>query len=75
MIEEIERQELDEVMFQMALHGADKKSIDKFKSEYENRSKPDTEKVKDIRIPLSQFERMGLKIGKYSSTRVIRGNK
>ena len=71
---EIEKQEIDDYLFKMALHGVPKKDIDKLRDKFE-REIGKEEKPKDIRIPMSEFRKLGLGIGKRTSTRVVREKK
>jgi len=72
MLKEIGRQEMENIIFQMALHGADKEKIDKFRNEYESNLEGKEKELKDIRIPPSEFRKLGLGIGKKTHTRIIR---
>ena len=59
----------------MSIHGVPKKKIDEIHSRYNKKTKTDEEKTKDIRIPMSEFKKQGLRIGKKTTTRFIRGKK
>jgi len=72
VLKEIERQDLDDTTFRMALHGVSKENIDKFRNECEGKSKSDSDKLKDIRIPPQKFRQLGLGIGKKTHTIIKR---
>jgi len=55
----------------MALHGVPKKEIDKIRDKFERQIEGDKKK-KTIKDPMSEFKKLGIKIGKKTSTRVVR---
>jgi len=67
MLEEIAYRDLNEKLFQLSLHGVAKKDIDKIRRDFENQNEP-----KDIKIPISDFQHMGLSLGRPNTTKVIR---
>jgi len=72
---EIGRKEIDDYLFQMALHGVPKKKIDEIRNKFDRETCKEEKKPKDIRIPMSEFRKLGLGIGKRTSTRVVREKK
>jgi hypothetical protein len=69
---ELLRQEWEEVLFQMALHGVPKDKLDQLRKEINQDPKKTPENVK---IPLAEFRSLGLSFGKENKTKVIRGSK
>lgn len=68
--QEIIEQDFEQQMFQMSLHGIGKEELKRIRKEFEHRL---DDKDEDIRIPIEQFERLGLPFGKANKTKVIRG--
>lgn len=69
MLNEINHKDLEDKLFQLSLHGVNKKEIDKIRRDFEQQS---SDEPKDIRIPLTDFQQMGLSLGRPNATRVIR---
>lgn len=69
VLEELEKQEFEDTLLQMALHGVSQKEINKLRNAFEDNK---DSKPKDIRIPLAQFRNMGLAMAKPNFTKVIR---
>jgi len=69
MLNEINHKDLEDKLFQLSLHGVDKKELDKIRRDFEHQS---ADEPKDIRIPLTDFQQMGLSLGRPNATRVIR---
>ena len=72
MLDEINRKDLEDKLFQLSLHGVDKKDVDKIRRDFERQSSGEP---KDIRIPLTDFQQMGISLGRPNATRVIRDTK
>ena len=68
--QEIVEQEFELKIFQMSLHGVGKDELTRIRTEFEGRL---ADKEEDVRIPIEQFERLGLSFGKANTTKVIRG--
>ena len=72
MVAEISRQELQDTLFQMTLHGATKKDIEHTRREFKNQMKDANEQKIDRKISIDEFNLMGLNMGRPNKTRVIR---
>ncbi len=59
--------EFDEQLFQMALHGVEQSHLDKLRRQFYG-----GKQCEDVKIPLTEFKNMGLKLGKPNNTKIIR---
>lgn len=66
---ELARQDLEEKLLNMALHGVPKTDINRIRKEFNQQFE---ETVEDIKIPITEFQNVGLKFGKPNTTKVIR---
>lgn len=75
ILKSITRQEFENNIFEMALHGVPQKTIDKLKRDFENQFKTEDQKRKERLMPISEFQRLGIRAGKPTGTKVIRGKR
>lgn len=72
MLDEINYKDLEDKLFQLSLHGVDKKEINKIRRDFEDQN---TDESKDIKIPITDFKHMGFSLGRPNTTRIIRNSK
>ena len=74
--EELSRQDMDDAVFQLQLHGADSKAVNELRKEFEKQfmSSEEREKMEKekIRIPVNTFAESGIKLAKPTGTKVKR---
>jgi hypothetical protein len=66
MLEEINRQEMEESIFQMSIHGIDKNTINTYRDNV-----ADSGKTADEKVVIQELGSLGMKKGRGSGTKVI----
>lgn len=72
MVKELTKLEFEDMIFQMSLHGTPQERLDHLQNEFKGETISQSENIK---IPISQFQNMGLAFGKLNKTKVIRRKK